>query len=197
MRVLLVGEGPSELAGALQNLVSRLADTDLEINIDRISRREIHAHHGKGRGFFKRAVRWMLEARKRGYDAIVLVSDEDGRAERTHEINEAQQYGGTPIRRALGVAIRTFDAWMLADEIALTDVLEYQVPRQQNPENIMDPKGVCRTLLNNSARPMNSTEMYAALAGAVNLDVIERRCERGFAPFARRVRQLNNGVGNL
>jgi len=100
MKVLLVGEGASELAGALETLVRRLGLAEAEIAQDRVSRRDLHAHHGKGRGYFKRAVRWMLEAQKRGHDALILVIDEDGHPERSQEFADAQQYTGTTIHRA-------------------------------------------------------------------------------------------------
>jgi hypothetical protein len=47
MKVLLVSEGPSELNGALQNLVRRLGVTEGDIDIDRVSQRDVHAHHDK------------------------------------------------------------------------------------------------------------------------------------------------------
>jgi hypothetical protein len=195
MKILLVGEGPSELNGALQNLVRRLGVTGGDIEIDRVSQRDVHAHHGKGRGYFKRAIRWMLEARKRGCGALILVIDQDGRTERTREIDDAQQYEGTSVYRALGVAIRTFDAWMLADEKALTNVLGVAVSRQREPERIVDPKSVCRDLLSDSDWSLRQAEMYAAITAAVDIDVLEARCPAGFAPFAQRVRELATAFG--
>ncbi len=190
MKVLLVGEGPSELRGALEALVRRIGLIDADVDHDRVSRRDIHAHHGKGQGYFKRAVRWMLEARNRGYDALILVIDEDGRLERSHELAEAQQYAGISMRRAFGVAIRTFDAWMLADETALASVLQCAVPRQQDPETINDSKRICSELLGNSDESMTSSQMYAAIARVIDLEILQIRCRNGFAPFAQRVQAL-------
>lgn len=195
MRILLVSEGPSELHGALQNLVRRLGMIEDDIEVDRVSQRSVHAHHGKGRGYFKRAVRWMLEAQKRGCDALILVIDQDGRPERTREIDEAQAYTGTPVLRALGVAIRTFDAWILADERALTGILETSVSRQPQPESILDPKGICRRLLHESECSMRLAEMYAATAEIADIAMLESRCPKGFAPFAQRVRGLSPEIG--
>lgn len=190
MKILLVSEGASELNGALQSLTIRLGVKGDDIKVARVSQRDIHAHHGKGRGYFKRAVRWILEAQKRGYDVLILVIDQDGLPERTREINDAQEYGGTSVYRALGVAIRTFDAWMLADEKALTTVLGMAVLRQPGPESTVDPKGVCRELLAKSACSLRQTEMYAAIAEVADIAVLEKRCPKGFAPFAQRVREL-------
>src|SRR4051794_40358707 len=99
MRVLLIGEGTNELSGGLETIVRRLGLRDADIDTDRVSQQRIHAHHGKGRGYFKRAVRWMIEAGKRGYDALILLIDEDGYSERITELREAQEYDTLLIRR--------------------------------------------------------------------------------------------------
>ncbi len=188
MRALLVSEGKNEQAGALQTLVNRLSPAGIDYESDRVSRNDIHAFHGKGSGYFKRAVRWMREAKRRGCDGLILLIDEDGRGERIEDFNQAQKYAKIELRRAFGVAIRTFDAWMLADEHALTSVLGYQVPRQPNPETVADPKRVCKTLVGASQNQSGLSEIYARLATATDINTIEARCPDGFAPFAMRVR---------
>ena len=190
MKILLVGEGASELHGALETLVRRLGMADAAIEFDRVSNPQIHAHHGKGQGYFKRAVRWMLEAQKRDYDALILVIDEDGNFERLQEFASAQEYANTRIRRALGVAVKTFDAWMLADEKALTSVLGCNVTRQPQRETIVDPKRVCRDLFNESERSLSPREMYAEIAEHIDIAVLKDRCQKGFTPFAQRVASL-------
>ncbi len=190
MKALLVSEGVHEQSGALQSLVKRLASSEIVFDLDRVSRSDIHAHHGKGRGYFKRALRWLLEARKRGCDALILVIDEDGRRERILEFDQAQNYEQIDVRRALGVAVRTFDAWMLADELALTKVLGCKVARQSNPEEILNPKQRCTALHQSSQNPATLREIYADLAMVVNIEVLEALCPIGFTPFASRVRVL-------
>jgi len=190
MKLLLVSEGKHELGGALESLVRRLSASELELHHAKVSEGSIHTHRGKGQGFYKRAVRWLLEARKRGYEAIALVIDEDGHAERAAELTEAQQYSGIDFPRAFGIAIRTFDAWMLADECALTSVLGCPVHRQRTTEVLTNPKQTCRDLLAASNKSFSQTEMYARLADLVDLALLAERCPKGFASFADRVRQL-------
>lgn len=195
MRVLVVAEGKHERGtessrGALGILVRRLLDGDPNIVLDRLANRNIHAVHGRGRGYYKKAVRWMLEAENGEFDAIVLLVDEDGIEARRIEINEAQSSQLSSIRRALGVAIRSFDAWMLADEQALSGILGTTVQRQPDAESIPDPKAACMALLSNSDSPLTQTEMYGGVSEAVNLSTLTERCPRGFAPFAARVRNL-------
>lgn len=188
MRALIVAEGKHERDGALLALVSRLATTELQCESDRVSRKDIHAHHGKGPGFKKKAIRWLREAEQQGYEAIIFLIDEDGHAERIQQIDEAQDSKLGVSRRALGVAIRSFDAWMLADEQALTTALGYPATRQPDPETIRDPKELCARLLQDSANDMTQTEMYRAVAEAAGTETLQERCPRGFAPFADRVR---------
>ena len=182
--------GTREGDSALEILVRRLNGDIRQCKSKPVSKKNIHAHHGKGKGYFKRALRWMLEANKRGYDALILVIDQDNRPERGQELTEAQNDTLVSLRRALGVAIRTFDAWMLADEQALTRVLRHTVERQPNPEEIRDPKGVCADLLDDSQVSMSQSELYSAVADAADIDTMEARCPKGFAPFAERVRGL-------
>ena len=196
MKVLLVAEGKHERGredrdGALEILVRRLHQGICQCDLDRVSRNDIHVHRGKGQGYFKKALRWILEAEKRGYDAIILIIDQDNVPERVQEIADAQnEQRITLLRRALGVAIRTFDAWMLADEQALTRVLGYTVSPQRSLEERSDAKEVCAQLLSNSPTTMSQSAFYAFVARETEISTLERRCANGFAPFPQRVRSL-------
>ena len=108
------------------------------------------------------------------------------------QFNEAQNhYSVYTLPRALGVAIRTFDAWMIADEQALSQILGYTTRRQSAPENLTDAKSVCRNLLGNSKNSMSQTKMYQALMEIVDTDVMKKRCPKRFAPFAERIENLS------
>ena len=199
MRLLIVSEGPHERGkdeqrSALQTLVTRIRGADLQrVEHEKLSKRSIHAIHGKGRGYYKKAVRWLLHAeRSRRYDAVVLLVDQDGKPERLAEINDAQSYADIGMPRAFGVAVRTFDAWMLADEIALTRVVGETIQRQSDPESIRNPKRVCEEIRNSAPTNLGLSEMYAQVAETVDLEVLEERCPLGFAPFAERTRALNS-----
>jgi hypothetical protein len=190
MRALLVSEGKHDGGGALQALVSRTADGFSQFDWRKISDPCIHVRRGKGKGFFKRAVAWMREANKTGFDSLILVIDEDGDSQRNVQITEAQQCELIAISRALGVAIRTFDAWMLADEKALSKTLRMQVENQLAPEKNRDPKRSCAAILAASGQDMSQAEFYAVLSKAIDTAKLENRCPKGFAPFASRVRAI-------
>jgi hypothetical protein len=92
--------------------------------------------------------------------------------------------------RALGISIETFDAWMLADEKALTSVLKFQVPQQSAPEEISNPKQICIELHNKSTNNSRLRDIYADLAAIMDIGLLESRCPKGFKPFASRVQGL-------
>lgn len=190
MRVLVVSEGKHEQSGALENLLKRLGGTHASFEFDRVSNSRIHAFHGKGKGYFKRAIRWLKEAENRGADALVFLIDEDGRSERVDQIRNAQDSLILQLPRAMGVAIRMFDAWMLADEAALTHVLGYGVTKQASPETIRNPKKVCASFLADSNGPMSQREMYARISCEISIDILCDRCQSGFKPFATYVRKV-------
>lgn len=201
MKVLLVSEGKHELGtrgpdglkrpGALEVLLAGLAEgIDVTFECERMSNNAVHAWHGKGPGHFKRAVGWLREAKKREVDALILVIDQDGQRDRSEQIERAQAHPYVDLPRAMGVAIRTFDAWMLADEGALTRVLGRAVDRQPEPETIRDPKGMCEALLAGSPNQMAQSEMYAGVAREIDIGVLSSRCQEGFGPFAGHVRQV-------
>jgi hypothetical protein len=161
---------------------------------DKVSRVDVATLHGKGRGYFKRALRWALEARKRGFDALILVIDEDHRPERITEVAEAQDDLTVEAPRALGVAIHTFDAWMLADQQALSLVLGTQVATQPNPEAIGDAKTRCHELMNGSNCQHSQSELYAQIARSLSITRLQERCPNGFGVFAERVRALHTAA---
>lgn len=196
MKVLVVSEGEHEQGGALENLLRRLGGQEAEFVFDYVRRDDIHTHSGKGAGYTKRALRWLKEAKKRKMDALVLLVDQDNpEYRRGEQLQEAQGYRNPKVPaftlpRAMGVAIRTFDAWILADEGALAEVLGCAVARQRDPESIRKPKEICRKLLEDGTNPMAQRDMYAEVALRLDLHTLFKRCPKGFKPFAERVRAV-------
>lgn len=186
MRVLLVSEGKHEESGALETLVKRVASCDW----DRANSNRVQVQPGKGQRFSKRAIAWIRHAQKLGYDALVLVIDEDSDRERIRAIDSAQEENAISFPRALGIAIHAFDAWMLADEKALASVLGMNVPTQPAPEDNRNPKSVCASLLGQSKYGLWKREMYAKIAEVVDVVRLQERCPKGFGVFAARLRSL-------
>ncbi|QDT47331.1 hypothetical protein Pan258_13640 [Symmachiella dynata] len=201
MKVLVVSEGkheistpsyPLDITAALPTLTTRLLKRELEITSKKVSSNEVKSHRipGKGGGYTKRALAWIRYADRNGFEALVLVVDQDGDTEREAQLHHAHADDRLKFPRAIGVAVKQFDAWMLTDEKALTKVLGVQVNRQSDPENNANPKQTCRGLLDQCNDELSQTEMYARVAQEVDLDLLKGRCPRGFAAFAQRVEAL-------
>lgn len=192
MRLLIVSEGPHELHGALPRLVERLLESDIAFETAEVRSRRVRRHDRPGRSeeYEKGLVAWIVEAHDRGFDGVIVVVDEDGKQERHSGADAAQAFAGLPMPRAIGVAIRTFDAWMIADEKAWSKLLDRPVDRPPDPEKMRRPKDHARDLQASAAGSDRLRELYAAVAKAADLAVIEERCTSGFAPFADRVRAL-------
>jgi len=199
MNVLVVSEGKHEYGtaeydGALVELTRRTIRSDARFTREKVSSQKVHIHRkaGKHKEYEKRALGWIRYARNQGFDALVFLVDQDGQQERETGVKKAQNHDGFSLPRAMGVAIRTFDAWMLADEQALTKALGDTIQRQQAAESIKDPKGVCERLRDNSSQNMGLTKLYSQIAQTLDLDLLNERCPRGFAPFRKRVQQLGS-----
>ena len=199
MRILIVSEGEHELGddnleGALVMLASRLLNENVSFDRKKVSSPEVrqHTQPGKGQRYEKRALSWIRLAEREGYDAIILVIDQDGDAERKRQFDRAQDNLRLALPRALGVAIKTFDAWMLADEQALSRVLGTHIDLPPNSESEGDPKSKCENLRNDAPSQLSLRAMYAEIAKRTDMEKLEARCPNGFAPFAGRVRSLNS-----
>lgn len=90
----------------------------------------------------------------------------------------------------MGVPVEAFDAWMLADELAISKVVAVTVPPQPDPEQIAHPKEHMEKLLEGLGLQWGGAEMYARIAAELNLSHLRHRCPDGFATFADRVLML-------
>jgi hypothetical protein len=191
VKVLIISEGKHELGGALETIVRRLTGITSPIDVIKVSDPALRVHHAKGPGYFKKAIRCLLYASDHGYDALVLLIDQDDQIDRRRQLSDAQEHLQlSTIPRAMGVAVITFDAWMLADERALATVLSHPVQRQPDPERTRDAKGACSALRDEAGSDLSLADLYAALAAVMDLDLLEERCPQGFEPFAHRARRM-------
>ena len=197
MKVLVVSEGKHELgpesnSSPLVELTRRMLNREAEFERMKVSDPVVRRHfvHGKSTDYEKRAMGWVRYAQRHGYNALVFVIDQDGQKKRKTGIENAQNHTHFVMPRAMAVAIQSFDAWMLAGEVALSKVLGGNVQRQKDPELIQNPKRVCEKINAASPRDFGLTEFYCQVAKVIDLNRLRERCPSGFGPFRTRVEKL-------
>lgn len=213
MRVRVVSEGMLDTGdgirlGAVGVLVKRLLSeklgrevADWEIEGDRLPR--THERSQDVRGYERKVDLAIQAAAADGCSSVAIVVDRDRTAGRQRlDLLEAGrqlavQRGDTLAERtAVGVAVETVEAWLLADERALNEALRLAPPTGsiQAPESLTGgpktehhPKEKLRALLERCRTEQKGS--YEAVAEQVTLEQVELRCPVGFAPFAAEVRK--------
>jgi hypothetical protein len=209
VRVLLISEGThegqraEEKPQALQSLVERvLPDWATFEWLDVHDLPRGNPFPGHGGGHFKLALKALKHATDNEFDALVVVTDADCRHERIAQFGQAQESDRFTMPRALGIAVESFDAWILADHQALGEVLGPSIPLRPSPEELTGgkgsrrhPKQVCRRLIEDHGWEGSQAHFYEDVCRRMNLDTVASRCLRGFAPFFQRLRKLVPGQG--
>ena len=197
MKILIVSEGKSELGpngedGALAVLTRRLIPQDVSFVVKDVRDKSVHRHMfvGIGTPLRKRIEGWIRHAERNHFDALVLVIDRDKDKRRITELDKVQDDIRLALPRALGVAVRSFDAWMLADESAISTALGFTVDAQKDPEANTDPKSDAESLRDRSELDLGLSRLYALIARNARIDHLKQRCPKGFGPFAERVEAL-------
>lgn len=224
MKLLLVSEGPLDIGtgrgaadakgtgderrGAVGVLVRRLLEEKLgrdlhewEIESDVLPR--VHARSEDVSGYERKVCLAIREAGIRGCSSVAIVVDRDrteggARLAALRAGRSMAERQGQPLalKTALGVAIETVEAWLLADEKALNEALAPDPPVSTlaSPERLnggphtdKHPKVVFRTIVGR-ARAGTSTP-YDDVAACVRLDILKQRCSDGFAPFADEIQK--------
>ena len=86
-----------------------------------------------------------------------------------------RSYSSYSFHVKLLVVVQKLEAWLLADENALSAVTGRRVARVQNPENLSDPKERLRRVLS-EARIYYTDEIARKIAASAKVAIIESRC---------------------
>jgi len=135
--------------------------------------------------------------------AVILV-DADGKGRQRlrtlrQRVDEVEQAGmAIASCTAVGVAIEKFEAWLLADEGALSTVLEVPNPNgaSRSPETLKGKGGApddakrvfAERVAQAGKRDVPPDELAYRIVARMDLDVVERRCPKGFGLFRREVK---------
>lgn len=214
MQVAFLSEGATELG-----LTEGMRDDEpwshtpvLQVLVERILgvRGQIEmwqppGRRGGGAGpILKRTRAYIKEAARAGAAAAVVLVDADGRGkERLKRLEEHRQRliadnAALGIPSAIGVAVEVIEAWLLADQAAITRALGLPDPpeRVENPEALKGkrgsgdhPKDVLRRLLAQDRRgPRSFLRQVQAIARELDVRLLAERC-RSFRRFRDEVRQ--------
>ena len=183
---------------ALPCLVHRLLDSQPNIRFRTEMLRNIRTNQTGGAGpkWGKKVKAAVLRARQSGAKGVAIVADRDGTGqERLRQMEAARDALDSTawVPCALGLAIETFDAWMIADAHALREAGAIAAAPHPNPEGLdgreasgRHPKDYAATQFGQQS---GLGEKYADIAAALDIAALERACPRGFGAFAREVRQ--------
>ncbi len=80
-----------------------------------------------------------------------------------------------PFPVKLLVVVQELEAWLLADESAVSVVTGKKAPKIQNPEKLSDPKQRLKNVLSD-AKISYTDEISRQIAANANVDTIEARC---------------------
>ena len=207
MRLLFFGEGSSDVgwdehAGVIQILTRKVLATRLGVAPELNARSERLPHLRKRRGYAAKAEAAINSAHRLGFDGVSIVVDRDGPANRDRlkllRKGRDKAAAEVPIPAAVGVAIETVEAWVLADEPAIGRVLGLPTspatgPDPEtldgSPESDRHPKKRLAALLaQDTIGQKRNQERLEAIASETDVGVVERRCEKGFGRYADEVR---------
>lgn len=208
-RIAVFGDGPHELGRDLGKdldatdlpplpcLVHRITGEPADVTYARRLFRKVPRAHGRGQKYAKKALQAIRQAASEGFDGVTLVIDRDRREDRRTIIplregrDAVAAEGGPPC--AVGQAVETFDAWMIADGKAIAAAGGDASRSHLTPESPDKaegtgghPKQWAADLFRGGG---DLGGRYAIVARKVDLDLLEKRCPSGFAPFAREVRE--------
>ena len=153
-------------------------------------------------------------------DFIAVVVDEDGDANRINQLAHVVQIIGTyfsngsdnqiGVLGVTGLAIRNFDAWLLADVRTVSGFLRISPPEGlpdnletlpfersslQNAKNILEDMIDRSSYLPNNPRVSNNLlEAKWDIAKIVVLDEIKRRCAGGFGTFVSSLMSTTSAI---
>ena len=207
LTIWVLGDGPNEIARewdhllesgqlpALPRLVHRLLGEPARAKYELRLFRRIEHVRGKGDVWRKKAEAAIALARERGFDALVIVIDRDrqsrgGKCRPVSDGRDGMAHLGYP-PCAVGCAIETFDAWMIADGSAVGAADGDAARSHPDPESLDQEEGTGRHPKDRAIELFGSagalTAAYAQVAAHVDLNLLEKLCPRGFAPFAAEV----------
>ncbi len=188
MHLLFVGDGERD-AATVPLLVERVISTRFESTCRRWARL-----HGKGKGYSRKTLFALREARDLPADGFVATLDTDreekGRRLRQMQgARDADRENHSPMPTALGEATPHGEAWLLDDPVAVRIALnlakDAPIPTVRKPA---DPKGMLHALLGQSPRKADRPlDVWANIARNIDQSRCTHAESTGFRSFVEEV----------
>jgi hypothetical protein len=196
-----VGDRPGELLSSeelpsLALLVHRILGEPAEVQYESRMFKKIVHQRGKGSDEQKKMKAAIIFAKQKGYKGLVIVQDRDRKTQRQaiaplEEVRDTFSLASA-VNIALGLAIETFDAWMIADPDAIEKAGGDKNHHHANPEALdkkegtgQHPKDIAALIFDSGKR---LDKEYQKIARFIDLGLLKNRCQKGFESFANDVR---------
>jgi hypothetical protein len=217
LKVLVISEGPHELGHkhdvflddgelpALPILVRRLVEARVAMSftcrplktvgkarVNDIVKTTVEA---RAAGLARKVLQGLTEAKIDGFDAVVVLIDRDGDPDSKRLVplqrGRDSHWARIPVC-AVGTAVETFDAWMIADPGAIEKAGGDKSKHRPDPEKLNGKEGTDKHPKDWAAKIFGGGkglgEAYATVAAHVDIEHLRKSCPKGFAPFADDVR---------
>ena len=210
VKVLVLGEGAHELGHrlneplsvedllALPSLIERLLNSPKTACYEcRPFRLVGRARGGRARSYKRKVMNAIEQASIKGFAAVVILIDRDRQPDKDRigalaaGRDSVLRAGSPPC--AVGTAVETFDAWMIADGKAIGGAGGDQSRSHPSPEKLdgreqsgRHPKDVVERIFGGRA---GLARKYAIVAAEMDLALLEKCCPNGFRPFAEEIRR--------
>lgn len=189
IRLLFVGDGERD-AVTNPHLVKVITGASVEPTTRPWARL-----NGAGRGYDRKLLFALLQARQAGLEGVVATVDRDTSSgkDRLRELQAARtrdREKRAPLPTALGAADPHAEAWLLDDPVAVRTVLGLRVDLDiPTVRHAKSPKGEIARLHAASPRVNEPVRgLLAEMARSLSIDRCQHRRETGFAHFVQDVR---------
>jgi hypothetical protein len=177
--------------GALPKLVNKLLPDTTDWHFCCRPWQKVKAPRGKGALLARKTMVAMQRGRLDEFDAVVIVMDRDRKKSRLTDLTAGREKGSNDVSSpfvpcAIGVAVETFDAWMIVDGNAVNEAEGDGSNTHGDPESLdgkedsgNHPKAWAKRIFGDAL-----TGAYTAVAQHVDVTMLQQRCPKGFGAFA-------------
>jgi hypothetical protein len=208
-KVLVLGDGPNELGDIrdvtlpsgglppLPRLLHRVLGESPSLSFEVSLFGPVGHIHGKGPKYAKKVKLSIIRARQKNFDGLVILIDRDRRPDSETlcalERGRDEMMVATYPSCAVGVAVETFDAWMIVDGRAIAQAGGTAARAHGDPEKLDGKEGSGRHPKDLAGEILGGEKglgaRYATVAQHVRLDLLKERCPKGFGRFAEDIQK--------